>query len=195
MRGILTTLGVVFVVFLVVAQFVNINRTNPPIESDVPAPPDVKAALRAACYDCHSNETTWPWYGYVAPMSWLLAYDVSEGREELNFSTWQRYDARKQRKKLKGTVETLTEGEMPPWYYSLMHPDARLANKDRQALIAWANQGAGGAVAAAEPEARATADNITFQAGTHDESVRMKICGLQAAREAAGRGHLGRNGR
>jgi hypothetical protein len=140
-RGILKPIGIIAVVFLVVAQFVRTNRTNPPVETDVPAPGNVKAALRAACYDCHSNETTWPWYSHVAPVSWLLGYDVSEGREELNFSTWQRYDAAKQQKKLKETVETLTDGEMPPWYYSIMHSTARLADKDREVIMAWARQG------------------------------------------------------
>jgi hypothetical protein len=135
-------LGVGVVVFLVLAQFVRIDRTNPPVESDVPTPAEVKAALRAACYDCHSNETIWPWYSRVAPASWLLQYDVNEGREELNFSTWQRYDPRRQQKKLKETVETLNGGEMPPWYYSIMHPDARLADQDRRAIVAWASHGA-----------------------------------------------------
>ena len=129
------------VIFLALAQFVRIDRTNPPVESDVPAPAEVKAALRAACYDCHSNETVWPWYSRVAPASWLLQYDVNEGREELNLSTWQRYDPRQQQKKLKETVETLNSGEMPPWYYAIMHPGARLADRDRRGIVAWASHG------------------------------------------------------
>jgi hypothetical protein len=126
--------------FLVVAQLVPIDRTNPPVEADVGAPPEVDRVLRAACYDCHSNQTVWPWYSRAAPVSWLLAYDVREGRKELNFSTWQRYDARRRQKKLRETVETLKEGEMPPWYYAMVHPEARLAEADRQALLAWAGR-------------------------------------------------------
>jgi cytochrome c551/c552 len=141
MRATLRTIGIVAVAFLVVAQFARIDRTNPPVEADIPAPTNVKVALRAACYDCHSNETVWPWYSHVAPMSWLLAYDVLEGREELNFSTWQRYDAGKQQKKLKKSVEEMNEGEMPPWFYTMMHPPARLADADRQAIISWASAG------------------------------------------------------
>jgi hypothetical protein len=144
MRGFLRGFGIFAIVFLILAQFVRINRTNPPVETDVPSPADVKSALRAACYDCHSNETNWPWYSHVAPVSWLLAYDVSEGREELNFSTWQRYDARKQMKKLKETIEEMNEGEMPPWYYSMIHPEARLSDGSRQAIIAWASAGTSG---------------------------------------------------
>jgi hypothetical protein len=81
----------------------------------------------------------WPWYSRVAPVSWLLAYDVIEGREELNFSTWGRYDSARQRKKLAETIETLKEGEMPPGFYTIMHPAARLADADRQAIVAWAS--------------------------------------------------------
>jgi hypothetical protein len=142
MRGIWKSIGIVAIVLLAVAQLARIDRTNPPVESDVPAPPEVKSVLRRACYDCHSNETVWPWYSHVAPVSWLLAYDVMEGREELNFSTWQGYDQAQRRKKLKETIETLNEGEMPPWFYWMMHPPARLADPERQAIIEWASTGA-----------------------------------------------------
>lgn len=144
MRRALKMLGLGVVAFLIVAQLVPIDRTNPPVENDVGAPPEVDRVLRAACYDCHSNETAWPWYSRVAPVSWLLAYDVKEGRRELNFSTWHRYDAGRRGKKLKEIVETLNDGEMPPWYYAMMHPQARLAEPDRQALLAWAHRGAPG---------------------------------------------------
>jgi hypothetical protein len=139
MRGIWRTIGMGAIVAFALAQFARIDRTNPPVESDVPAPSEVKAALRRACYDCHSNETHWPWYSHVAPVSWLLAYDVVEGREELNFSTWQRYDAARQQKKLRETIATLNEGEMPPGVYTVMHPASRLAEADRQAIVAWAS--------------------------------------------------------
>jgi Haem-binding domain len=143
MRRALARGAIALVVLLSLAQLVRVDRTNPPVVSDVPAPPEVKAALRRACYDCHSNETAWPWYSQVAPISWLLAYDVGDGRKDLNFSTWQRYDEKRRQKKLKETAETVNEGEMPPWYYVLVHPDARLADADRQALFAWAAQAGG----------------------------------------------------
>jgi Haem-binding domain len=139
---------------------VPIDRTNPSIESDVKAPSEIDRALRAACYDCHSNETVWPWYSHVAPISWLLAYDVKEGRAELNFSTWQLYDAKKEQKKLKEIVETMNNGEMPPWYYVIIHPEARLADEDHQALVAWASQGTvGSAPMAPGPESGHHADS------------------------------------
>lgn len=136
MKRLLKIVMAALVVSLVIAQFVPVDRSNPPVEGDVGAPPEVESALRAACYDCHSNETTWPWYGYVAPVSWLLAYDVRAGREELNFSTWPSYDARRLQKKRKEIVETVIEGEMPPWYYVVMHPDAGRA--DLELIRRWA---------------------------------------------------------
>ena len=132
---------------LAAAQLRQPDRTNPPhdpaLSFEAAAKPSfvVASSVKRACYDCHSNETVWPWYSQVAPVSWLLAYDVKEGREELNFSTWQRYEAKTQRKKLRETVETLNEGEMPPWYYRLVHAPARVSDADRQAIIAWASQG------------------------------------------------------
>jgi hypothetical protein len=125
-------------VALVLAQLVPVTRDNPAVGSDVDAPPAVAAVLRRACYDCHSHETVWPWYSRVAPVSWLVAHDVDHGREELNFSTWSAYDDAKRRKKLKETVEEVAEGEMPPWYYVLVHPEARLADADVELLRAWA---------------------------------------------------------
>ncbi len=70
----------------VVIQAVRFERTNPPVTADLQVEPELKRLLRRACYDCHSNETAWPWYSHVAPASWLTQYDVSEGRETLNFS-------------------------------------------------------------------------------------------------------------
>jgi hypothetical protein len=84
------------VLLLVVIQFVPVDRSNPPVTSEVPASPEARAVLRRACYDCHSNETVWPWYSKVAPVSWLVARDVHKGREELNFSTWDRYATKEQ---------------------------------------------------------------------------------------------------
>jgi hypothetical protein len=119
-------------------QLVPVDRTNPPVEADVPASPEVRAILRRACYDCHSNETVWPWYSRVAPVSWLVAQDVHEGRAELNFSTWDRYTTQQQVKKLKESLEEVNEGEMPPWFYLPVHRDAALTAQDRATLHQWA---------------------------------------------------------
>jgi cytochrome c551/c552 len=132
--GIFVSLVVVFVLI----QFIAVDKSNPPVTADILTPPEVKAILRRACYDCHSNETVWPWYSQVAPFSWLLAHDVHEGRAELNFSSWDQYNTREQIKKMKKSWEEIQEGEMPPWYYLSMHQDAALADADHQVLHAWA---------------------------------------------------------
>ncbi len=78
----------VLIIALVAIQLVPVDRTNPPVETEVPATVEVRSILRRACYDCHSNETVWPWYSRIAPISWLVARDVREGREKVNLSTW-----------------------------------------------------------------------------------------------------------
>jgi Haem-binding domain len=130
--------GIVVVVALIAIQFIPVETTNPPVESDIPTSPAMKAVLRRACYDCHSNETVWPWYSRAAPISWLLARDVQEGRAELNFSTWNQYSTQQQVKKLKESWKEVREGEMPPWFYLPVHRDARLSADDRTLLEQWA---------------------------------------------------------
>src|SRR5262245_60103796 len=82
---ILTAVSMVVLVFLLIAQLITIQRTNPPLKGDLAAPPHIKTLLTRACYDCHSNETRWPWYACIAPVSWLIVHDVERGRQELNF--------------------------------------------------------------------------------------------------------------
>ena len=127
---------VIFVLFLLI-QFIPIDRNNPPVESEVPATLEVRSILKRSCYDCHSNETIWPWYSRVAPVSWLVIYDVNEGRNELNFSTWNKYSSSKKAKKLKEVAEEIEEGEMPLWIYLPTHPNARLSLEDRKILQTW----------------------------------------------------------
>lgn len=123
---------------LLVIQFVPISRTNPPVESDVEAPPAVKALLRRACYDCHSHETRWPAYSRVAPVSWLVASDVSEGRGAMDLSRWGALDAKGLKALAKKIPEDLGEGEMPPLTYRALHPEARLTDAERATVMEWA---------------------------------------------------------
>ena len=118
-------------------QLIPVDRSNPPVEEEVPAPDDVRAVLRRACYDCHSNETVWPWYSRIAPVSWIIAHDVEEGREALNFSTWNRIGTKAQLEAMHESWEEAAEGEMPPWFYLPPHPDARLSPEDLRLLRAW----------------------------------------------------------
>ena len=142
------TVGRVILVLLLAIQLVPVDRSNPPTTSGIAAPGVVLALLERSCYDCHSHETVWPWYGYVAPVSWLLAYDVAEAREHMNFSTWSRYDAEQREELVEEIFDVVEEGEMPLWYYLLLHEDARLDERDRETLLAWA-----GAVAEQAQEA------------------------------------------
>jgi len=109
----------------------------------VPASPEVRAVLRRACYDCHSNETVWPWYSKVAPSSWLVSSDVLSGRRHMNFSTWNRRTAERQAEALRQAWEEVEAGEMPLWYYMPLHPEARLTDADKALLRAW-SRGEGG---------------------------------------------------
>jgi hypothetical protein len=112
------------------------SHTNPP-KTGEPAwdSPATRELVHRACFDCHSNETVWPWYSHVAPTSWLLQRDVNEGRRHLNFSEWDH-----PQRHAKDVAEMVKEGEMPPWFYRPMHPGARLSDSEKQALMAGAEK-------------------------------------------------------
>ena len=116
----------------VLMQFVPYGwwHDNPPVVRDAPWPDAASEQIaRQSCYSCHSNETEWPLYAYVAPMSWLVRYDVEQGRDELNFSDWDPGDADE-------AIEVIEEASMPLGRYVLIHRDARLTGPERQSLIA-----------------------------------------------------------
>jgi heme-binding protein len=122
----------------VLIQLAPVRRDNPPVTSTVTAPPAVMSILRRSCYDCHSNETTWPWYSRVAPFSWLVAHDVHEGREHLNFSEWK-VPADPHRQHISNIPKEVKDGDMPLWYYRPLHSGARLSADDVALLSSWAN--------------------------------------------------------
>lgn len=128
----------VAVVLLVSLQLVPVDRSNPPITAALQPDGEVGDVLRAACMDCHSNETVWPWYARVAPVSFFVADHVEEGREHLNLSTFGEAAPRRQDHMLEEFVEVLEEGEMPLRSYTLGHPEARLTDQQRQLLMEWA---------------------------------------------------------
>jgi hypothetical protein len=125
-------------VALVLAQLVPVARTNPPATDEIAAPLEIDGLLQRACYDCHSNETRWPWYAWIAPASWLVAWDVNEGRRHLNFSAWDAYEPKKRAHKLEEIVEMVEQDAMPLWYYRPLHADAVLSDAERRQLVAWA---------------------------------------------------------
>lgn len=109
-------------------------HTNPPVRQE-PAwdSAETKALVTRACYDCHSNETVWPWYSNVAPVSWLVQRDVDGGRRHLNFSEWDKSHGHD-----RDIADEVSSGEMPPWYYPPMHATARLTPAEKDALLAGA---------------------------------------------------------
>jgi len=118
-------------------QVVPAGRTNPPVTGDIAAPPEVKAALVRCCYDCHSNQTRWPWYAYVNPVSFWIVHDTNEGRRKLNFSNWSEYSGHKRAVKSDEMLDEIHEGNMPPSNYLWMHGDARPSAQDIQAIQTW----------------------------------------------------------
>jgi len=143
------------VVLLVIAQLVPFPPAeNPPIGEEVPAPAEVRTILRTSCYDCHSNETVWPWYSSVIPTKWLVRNHVQEGRGHLNFSTWEVYPPDRAARKLEEVVEMVEGGEMPLKSYERMHPGAELTSEEAARLMDWARslRGTSGGGEEAEPE-------------------------------------------
>jgi hypothetical protein len=135
------------VVVLLAIQVFRPARTNPAVDAkrgitaSVEVPIAVAAIFDRACNDCHSNQTVWPWYSSVAPVSWLVAHDVNEGRREMNFSEWSGYEAEKLGKLRKEICEEVSEGEMPGFIYTLMHAEAKLTDSDIREVCRWTQAG------------------------------------------------------
>jgi hypothetical protein len=128
---------VVLIIIGILSIAFPVDHTNPTITGEIEAPEEVMAILRRGCYDCHSNETKWPWYSYVAPVSWLVSDDVQDGRKHMNFSEWDTYNDKQKRHKMKECGEMVKVGEMPLWFYLPLHPEAELLPKDIEILTAW----------------------------------------------------------
>lgn len=132
MKKWLKRIGIAVIIILVAIQLIPVNRTNPPVTREVKwDSPATRALAQRACSGCHSNETTWPWYGYVAPVSLFLANHINEGRGRLNFSEWDKPNT-----ELDEVVKNIKNNEMPLWDFLLMHPEAKLTDAEKAALIA-----------------------------------------------------------
>jgi len=145
-QRVLKWIVIVLAIVFLAAQVVRPSRANPPIDASKTifatgrVPEDVGAILKRSCADCHSHATQWPWYSNVAPVSWLVAHDVEEGRGELNFSLWADYTPKRAEHKLEEICEMVGDGEMPLKSYLLSHPDAKLSGADRSRLCTWSNE-------------------------------------------------------
>lgn len=136
----------VIAALFVLAQLVRPARVNPTVDpaktlqATARVTPEVAAILDRACRDCHSSETRWPWYSQVAPVSWLVANHVDDGRRHLSFSRWADYDLPKRLDKLDEMCKEVREGTMPDSTYLLLHAEARLMDADKETLCAWTSQ-------------------------------------------------------
>ncbi len=139
-RKVIISAAVLAALFLFL-QLIPVEQANPPVEADLVAPAQVTDILRRACYDCHSHETSWPWYSRVAPFSWWLAEHVRDGRADLNFSRWPLFDFEARELMLRDIEKQIVDGTMPLRSYVLGHREARLSDRDREILLEWARAG------------------------------------------------------
>jgi hypothetical protein len=145
MRKFFKWLMIILAVGFAIAQFFRVARTNPAftvtqtIDNVVNVPPDVHATLMRACGSCHSNETEWPWYSYVAPTSWFVVGHVDDGRRHINFSTWVRpgKEPKDSIDRLKAICDEVQSGGMPLTSYELMHWHSWLSAEDRKRICEW----------------------------------------------------------
>ncbi|MEQ1765036.1 MAG: heme-binding domain-containing protein [Pyrinomonadaceae bacterium] len=144
MRKTIKIIFIALAVFVMVAQLVRPDLSNPPVnpnerlEASVEVPSDVAAILRRSCSDCHTNETVHPWYSKITPVNWWLKSHFEHGREHLNLSTWAKYTPQQKEKRLEEICEVLESAEMPLPSYLWGHRDAMLTPEDSKLLCSWA---------------------------------------------------------
>lgn len=134
---------VLFIGAFIVIQFWRLDTTPIPIvqadtiQAGITVPPDVDMVLTRSCSDCHTNSTVYPWYSQVQPVAWWLGNHIAEGRQELNFSTFNTYTARKKKKKLEAICDQVKSGEMPLPSYTWIHRNAVLTDSEKDAICKW----------------------------------------------------------
>lgn len=139
----LRILFILLIAAFVVLQFIGIEKTNPEFDSSgdfivMENPPaDIAQVLRSACYDCHSNQTVWPWYSNIAPISWMLEEHVVDGRDNLNLNYWGEFDVEDRAYVIEEMIEEIEEGEMPIPGYLITHSDAKLSETQKEKLFTW----------------------------------------------------------
>ncbi len=141
-RRLLIGVGIVIAVLILITVPVWLFQSDPPTVSEPQwDSPQTRVLAQRACFDCHSNQTTWPWYSRIPPGSWLTTWDVIRGRNHLNFSTYQPGQPIGEGGREGGRgggnqiARQINSGEMPPWYYLILHPDAKLTDAEKQQLI------------------------------------------------------------
>lgn len=142
MKRIIRIILIILLIALVAIQFIRPNKNNGGYDSIVEFEKETKPSTQVAsllkenCYDCHSNQSQYPWYSQIAPISFFMAEHIKEGKEELNLSNWKTYSLKKKDHKLEELIEMVEEHEMPLESYTWIHGDLR--EQDRSLLIQWA---------------------------------------------------------
>jgi hypothetical protein len=145
MKSILKKIALVLLVILVVMQFIRPAKNNHPVDASkqisalVNVPNNVNLILRKACYDCHSNNTIYPWYSNIQPVYFWLNHHINEGKDEINFDEFAGYRLRRQYKKMEEIIDQLNENEMPLSSYTIIHKNAILTNEEKTAITSWAS--------------------------------------------------------
>ncbi|HUM51058.1 MAG TPA: heme-binding domain-containing protein [Chitinophagales bacterium] len=140
----LKKIGIGLLVVLIGIQFIPTKKNQNSIvsansiERKYNTPENVQAILKKACYDCHSNNTVYPWYAYIQPVGFWLNRHVNEGKEELNFSEFNSYENKKASKKMEKIISSQDKGWMPLSSYTLIHKDAILSATEKTIIIDWA---------------------------------------------------------
>ncbi len=120
------------------------NHSNKILPTDITliynVPQNVQSIFETSCYNCHSNNTVYPWYNKVQPVSWLLESHIEEGKSELNFSEFGSYSMRKRKSKLKAMANQIKDGDMPLFSYTLMHRNAKITKNKKTVLLNWINK-------------------------------------------------------
>ena len=137
----LKNISIFFIFLFLIIQSISIDKTIAPANltkdfiSLTAANSEITTMLKSSCYDCHSNQPSYPWYTNIAPVSWWIKHHINEGREHLNFSIWGTYKEKRKNHKLDECIEMIEEGEMPMSSYTLMHSDAKLSDAQKMQLI------------------------------------------------------------
>ncbi len=141
-KKVILVLAIVFIGIQFIPVDYNLSTEESPsdISQVMDVPKDIQTLFKTSCYDCHSNNTQYPWYSKIQPGSWFMENHIKEGKDELNFSVFGTYSKRKQKSKLKSILGQLRDDEMPLFSYTLIHRDAVITEAERKRVMAWAEE-------------------------------------------------------
>jgi len=143
---VLKKIAIALLIVFVGIQFISTsrNQSNDLLDTDItksyPVSEKIVKIFKTSCYDCHSNNTNYPWYSKIQPVAWVLEDHIKEGKKELNFSEFGSYSKRRKKSKLKSIASQIEDGEMPLFSYTLLHGNAKLSREDKEEILTWAER-------------------------------------------------------